>query len=210
MILSRPSGIILRLTGGLFAPASTPALAASQDDDAPTTANGTTSMTSDLARVYAKLAVTLVDSVGAEVRGVEDGVRGALLPTKLKLTSAIAQDDLRFLRIRTKKHELMITPGELEFGSSPPPNAHLSAPADELYILVSSMKLLSTSLPDLSDHRLWFKTRIEPLHGLVDIPFPLSYPRNASSVSSTLFSAMYPATCAPASSLGSPSSLARR
>lgn len=75
LILSRPSGIILRSAGALFATPSTPALpAAAEDDDAPRATNGITVTSSELARAYAKLAVNLVQSVGAEVREVEAGV----------------------------------------------------------------------------------------------------------------------------------------
>ncbi|ORY84144.1 hypothetical protein BCR35DRAFT_303221 [Leucosporidium creatinivorum] len=101
LILSRPSGIILRSAGALFpvvAP-STPALPSAPNEEgaepAAEAANGSASLTNELARAYAKMATRLVETVGSEVRGVEEG------------------DDLRFLRIRTKKHELMITPDEL-------------------------------------------------------------------------------------------------
>ncbi|GAA5857693.1 hypothetical protein JCM1840_000870 [Sporobolomyces johnsonii] len=100
LILSRPNGIILRSAGSLFAlpPASAaPATHGAADGgaDGHTEEQGAPT-TSELARKYAKAAVSMVDAVGSEVRGVDED----------------AADDLRFLRVRTKRHELMITPDE--------------------------------------------------------------------------------------------------
>jgi dynein light chain roadblock-type len=85
LILSRPSGIILRSAGALFpvvAP-STPALpsAPTKEGTEPEAeaANGSASLTNELARAYAKMATRLVESVGSEVRGVEEGVCRSLL-----------------------------------------------------------------------------------------------------------------------------------
>ncbi|GAA5920523.1 hypothetical protein JCM1841_003465 [Sporobolomyces salmonicolor] len=102
LILSRPNGIILRSAGSLFAlPAASTAPATRGDADAGV--DGTqeeeeqgAATTSELARKYAKAAVSIVEAVGSEVRGVDED----------------AADDLRFLRVRTKRHELMITPDE--------------------------------------------------------------------------------------------------
>ncbi|GAA5999810.1 hypothetical protein JCM10207_005921 [Rhodosporidiobolus poonsookiae] len=98
LILSRPTGIILRSAGSLFA---LPPSASASRDDADDAEEGTGQRVqptaSELARRYAKAAVRMVEAVGEEVRGVagEDET-----------------DDLRFLRIRTKRHELMVTPDE--------------------------------------------------------------------------------------------------
>ncbi|GAA5972442.1 hypothetical protein JCM21900_005433 [Sporobolomyces salmonicolor] len=101
LILSRPNGIILRSAGSLFAlpPAST---APATRGDADAGVDGTqeegdeqgAATTSELARKYAKAALSMVEAVGSEVRGVDED----------------AADDLRFLRVRTRRHELMITP----------------------------------------------------------------------------------------------------
>lgn len=49
------------------------------DNDEPAAApNGAPILTSELARKYARLATRLVESVGEEVRGVEDEVSGLL------------------------------------------------------------------------------------------------------------------------------------
>lgn len=57
------------------------------------------------------MATRLVELVGSEVRGVEEGVSRLLFSYTFSADVQDTQDDLRFLRIRTKKHELMITPG---------------------------------------------------------------------------------------------------
>ncbi|GAA5864233.1 hypothetical protein JCM3774_001265 [Rhodotorula dairenensis] len=111
LILSRPNGIILRSAGPLFAHAPPRAppqeygrpedTEAGQPEEGPR--DGREEATarpppahSELARRYARSAVRMVDSVRAEVREVDDE----------------AEEDVRFLRIRTKRHELMITPDE--------------------------------------------------------------------------------------------------
>ncbi|GAA6005895.1 roadblock/LC7 domain-containing protein [Rhodotorula paludigena] len=103
LILARPNGIILRSTGSLFAlPPATAAAAAHAGDDEGVegTSNGAEPVaaptTSETARAYAKAAVRMVEAVGSEVRDVDED----------------KADDLRFLRIRTKRHELIITPDE--------------------------------------------------------------------------------------------------
>ncbi|GAA5958093.1 hypothetical protein JCM8115_001128 [Rhodotorula mucilaginosa] len=115
LILSRPNGIILRSAGPLFA--HTPArsqpveeTAGRLDDAAPDQqekqdGDGAPEETkpplpppahSELARKYARAAARMVESVRAEVRDVEEE----------------QEEDVRFLRIRTRRHELMITPGD--------------------------------------------------------------------------------------------------
>ncbi|GAA5880303.1 hypothetical protein JCM16303_003888 [Sporobolomyces ruberrimus] len=100
LILSRPNGIIIRSAGTLFAlsPSNTarddPEVSREGEEDpgeekiVPTT--------SELARNYAKAATRMVEAVGTDVRGLGEE----------------ENDDLRFLRVRTKRHELMITPHE--------------------------------------------------------------------------------------------------
>ncbi|POY75091.1 hypothetical protein BMF94_1720 [Rhodotorula taiwanensis] len=115
LILSRPNGIILRSAGPLFAhaparpsrtreeqvtrappptgeenPEGEATLTAEEDgaEDVPTPAH------SELARKYARAASRIVDCARSEVRDVDEE----------------ADEDVRFLRVRTKRHELMITP----------------------------------------------------------------------------------------------------
>ncbi|GAA5939542.1 hypothetical protein JCM10213_009119 [Rhodosporidiobolus nylandii] len=99
LILSRPQGIILRSSGTLFA---LPPSAAAAREDGEEQKDGEEVQepprNSEVARRYAKAAVRMVEAVGKEV-----GEAGGEEEDK---------DDLRFLRIRTKKHELMITPDE--------------------------------------------------------------------------------------------------
>ncbi|GAA5983845.1 hypothetical protein JCM10908_005948 [Rhodotorula pacifica] len=107
LVLSRPNGIILRSAGPLFA--HTPARPKPQENgrredsaeaDTPQEEEQKEEVPppahSELARRYARAATRMVDSVSTEVREVnqED------------------EEDVRFLRIRTKRHELMITPDE--------------------------------------------------------------------------------------------------
>ncbi|GAA5893968.1 roadblock/LC7 domain-containing protein [Sporobolomyces salmoneus] len=100
LILSRPNGIIIRSAGSLFALPPASAAAETEED---TTEGGQESgeekavpTTSELARNYAKAATRMVEAVGTDVRGLGEE----------------ENDDLRFLRVRTKRHELMITPHE--------------------------------------------------------------------------------------------------
>ncbi|BGP40570.1 hypothetical protein JCM10450v2_004566 [Rhodotorula kratochvilovae] len=94
LILARPNGIILRSAGALFA--LLPAAATTNDDGEEGAEETIVSTSSELARRYAKAAIRMVEAVGAEVKDVDED----------------KADDLRFLRIRTKRHELMITPDE--------------------------------------------------------------------------------------------------
>ncbi|GAA5925249.1 roadblock/LC7 domain-containing protein [Sporobolomyces koalae] len=101
LVLSRPNGIILRSAGSLFALPPTTDVGSSivggtenEDDEVDGPESGPP--TSELAREYAKAAVRMVEAVGTDVRGLDQD----------------QEDDLRFLRIRTKRHELMITPHE--------------------------------------------------------------------------------------------------
>ncbi|GAA5967655.1 hypothetical protein JCM11641_005724 [Rhodosporidiobolus odoratus] len=105
LILSRPAGLILRSAGTLFALPPSAAVTRDNDDvreegksedEGKVDGEKEVVRNSEMARRYAKAAVRIVESVGGEVDGLEG-----------KET-----DDLRFLRIRTKKHELMITPDE--------------------------------------------------------------------------------------------------
>ncbi|GAA5843534.1 hypothetical protein JCM9279_000785 [Rhodotorula babjevae] len=94
LILARSTGIILRSTGSLFAlqPAPTPVA----DDDKVEGEEVVVPTTSELARRYAKAAVNIVEAVAGEVKDVDED----------------QPDDVRFLRIRTKRHELIITPDD--------------------------------------------------------------------------------------------------
>ncbi|GAA5935805.1 hypothetical protein JCM3775_007334 [Rhodotorula graminis] len=94
LILARTTGIILRSTGSLFA--LQPAPAATATDDLPVEDDPVVPTTSELARRYAKSAVSIVEAVAAEVKDVDED----------------QSDDVRFLRIRTKRHELIITPDD--------------------------------------------------------------------------------------------------
>lgn len=75
---------------------------------------------SEVARKYAASAVKMVNAVGEEVRTIGDeGVstsvqaQGHTRLERARLTRRLpVQDDLRLLRIRTRRHELIITPGE--------------------------------------------------------------------------------------------------
>ncbi|SCV72023.1 BQ2448_4717 [Microbotryum intermedium] len=109
MILRRPLGIILRTAGPLF-PASTSSTSAAAPST--TTTNAADTSTQDASRnsetspaeeethstndqvalSYARLGHNLVETVGEEVKAVDQ------------------DDDLRFLRVRTQKHEIMVTP----------------------------------------------------------------------------------------------------
>ncbi|TNY23539.1 hypothetical protein DMC30DRAFT_414055 [Rhodotorula diobovata] len=97
LILARPNGIILRSTGSLFA---LPPAAAPANDEESAQPNGEDDVlvptTSELARRYAKAALNMVEAVAAEVKDVDED----------------QTDDVRFLRIRTKRHELIVTPDE--------------------------------------------------------------------------------------------------
>ncbi|GAA5844280.1 hypothetical protein JCM3766R1_002896 [Sporobolomyces carnicolor] len=99
LVLSRPSGIIIRSAGTLFAlpPASA---AVDSTEQGSLVEDGQEerpfASTSELARSYAKAAVRMVEAVGTDVRELGNK----------------QNDDLRFLRVRTKRHELMITPHE--------------------------------------------------------------------------------------------------
>ncbi|GAA6055333.1 hypothetical protein JCM3770_005290 [Rhodotorula araucariae] len=95
LILARPNGIILRAAGTLFAPLPATARTSESGEQAEE-GEAVVSTTSELARRYAKAAVRMVEAVGAEVKDVDED----------------KADDLRFLRIRTKRHELMITPDD--------------------------------------------------------------------------------------------------
>ncbi|GAA5820783.1 hypothetical protein JCM11251_003158 [Rhodosporidiobolus azoricus] len=110
LILSRPLGHILRSAGTLFAlPPSAARAAAVADADGnddtddrekgegKATEEKGTMRNSEMALRYAKAAVGMVEAVGGEVAG---------------LGGEEDKDDLRFLRIRTRRHELMITPDE--------------------------------------------------------------------------------------------------
>ncbi|KAK4335102.1 Robl_LC7 domain-containing protein [Rhodotorula toruloides] len=110
LILARPNGIILRSSGSLFAlPPSSAAVASpspraegDEEDEGEKEQSGP--KTSEVARKYARAATRMVEAVGNEVRDCDDD----------------GGDDLRFLRIRTKRHELIITPvhpGESPFTS---------------------------------------------------------------------------------------------
>ncbi|KAG0662120.1 hypothetical protein C6P46_003513 [Rhodotorula mucilaginosa] len=117
LILSRPNGIILRSAGPLFAHTPTRSQpvektagrlddAAAEEQQEEEGAEGAPEEAkpsslpppahSELARKYARAAARMVDSVRAEVRDVEEE----------------QEEDVRFLRIRTKRHELMITPDD--------------------------------------------------------------------------------------------------
>ncbi|GEM10011.1 dynein light chain-related protein [Rhodotorula toruloides] len=109
LILARPNGIILRSSGSLFAlpppaTASSPAPRATEGevgDEEEKEPSGP--KTSGLARRYARAATRMVEAVGSEVRDCDED----------------KADDLRFLRIRTKRHELIITPDEQYILASP-------------------------------------------------------------------------------------------
>ncbi|GAA5908159.1 hypothetical protein JCM6882_005960 [Rhodosporidiobolus microsporus] len=112
LILSRPAGMILRSAGTLFA---LPPSAARAAATAPTPGDGVEDaekandgegedgaeklpvLNSEMALRYAKAAAGMVDAVGGEVGS---------------LAGEGETDDLRFLRIRTRRHELMITPDD--------------------------------------------------------------------------------------------------
>lgn len=133
LILSRPNGIILRSAGPLFAHTPTRPTAVEKSagrledaeaeqqtegaDGAPEEAKQPPPPAhSELARKYARAAARMVESVRAEVRAVEgeQEVRGcsSMSAASDALTTVpLRQEDVRFLRIRTKRHELMITPG---------------------------------------------------------------------------------------------------
>ncbi|GAA6060473.1 hypothetical protein JCM10212_007104 [Sporobolomyces blumeae] len=107
LILSRPNGLIIRSAGSLFAfspstasDATTSARSMELNDQADgeheSEKKDGVVTTSELARRYARAAVRMVEAVGTDVHGLDEDVH----------------DDLRFLRIRTKRHELMITPHE--------------------------------------------------------------------------------------------------
>ncbi|KDE04865.1 hypothetical protein MVLG_04725 [Microbotryum lychnidis-dioicae p1A1 Lamole] len=109
MILRRPLGIILRTAGPLF-PTSTSSTSsagpstitsnaadtsgkdASQPSEASTGEEETHSTNDQLALSYARLGHNLVENVAEEVKAVDH------------------DDNLRFLRVRTQKHEIMVTP----------------------------------------------------------------------------------------------------
>lgn len=83
-------------------------------EDVPTPAH------SELARKYARAASRIVDCARSEVRDVDEeaDVRAlcSLEPPARRYRAdrdSASQEDVRFLRVRTKHHELMITPGEL-------------------------------------------------------------------------------------------------
>ncbi|KWU42037.1 hypothetical protein RHOSPDRAFT_36450 [Rhodotorula sp. JG-1b] len=116
LILSRPNGIILRSAGPLFAHSPTRSQPIEktagrlEDTEAEQQAEGADGAPgeakppppppppahSELARKYARAAARMVESIRAEVRDVEEE----------------QEEDVRFLRIRTKRHELMITPDD--------------------------------------------------------------------------------------------------
>ncbi|SCZ88478.1 BZ3500_MvSof-1268-A1-R1_Chr2-1g04436 [Microbotryum saponariae] len=109
MILRRPLGIILRTAGPLF-PTSTSSTSsagpstttpnaadtggkdASQPSETSTGEEETHSTNDQLALSYARLGHNLVENVAEEVKAVDQ------------------DDNLRFLRVRTQKHEIMVTP----------------------------------------------------------------------------------------------------
>ncbi|KAK4705676.1 dynein light chain roadblock-type, partial [Phenoliferia sp. Uapishka_3] len=96
LILARDTGIIIRSAGTLFAVPPAPATApVSEDADGVINGAAVTVSFSETARAYAKAARALVESVGSEVARLEDG------------------DDLKFMRLRTRKHELIVTPDSL-------------------------------------------------------------------------------------------------
>ncbi|GAA5863021.1 hypothetical protein JCM8547_003655 [Rhodosporidiobolus lusitaniae] len=108
LILSRPLGLILRSAGPIFALPPSASTAQTEDDGAREGGEGeeegkeekAAPQHSELARRYAGAAVRMVEAVGGDVRGLSAGGEDG------------EEDDLRFLRIRTKRHELMITPDE--------------------------------------------------------------------------------------------------
>lgn len=84
LVLARPTGIIIRSGGALFA--SPPSEATSKEELNSSSGNSKSLGTgaSEVARKYARLARNLVESVGDEVRSVEDGVSYAVLGSQLK------------------------------------------------------------------------------------------------------------------------------
>ncbi|KAI5476401.1 dihydropyrimidinase [Pseudohyphozyma bogoriensis] len=97
LILARATGIIIRSAGPLFALPPAAAVAATPAPDASEAETPVAPTSSETARAYAKAAVKLVESVGTELSEVDQS------------------DEARFLRIRTKKHELMITLAKMSF-----------------------------------------------------------------------------------------------
>lgn len=140
LILSRPTGIVLASSGQLFAPPPTPlppttarlgsseSTPLSSQDTVKPPVNGVDGgetvevgvSVSEVARRYAASAVKMVEAVGEEVRTIgEEGVSSVhhryTGTSCLRLMNSIllaCQDDLRLLRIRTRRHELIITPGK--------------------------------------------------------------------------------------------------
>ncbi|CDR40303.1 RHTO0S05e01068g1_1 [Rhodotorula toruloides] len=102
LILARPNGIILRSSGSLFAlppssaAVSSPPPRAEGDEEGEEKEEESGPKTSEVARKYARAATRMVEAIGIEVRDCDED----------------KADDLRFLRIRTKRHELIITPDE--------------------------------------------------------------------------------------------------
>ncbi|GAA5972196.1 hypothetical protein JCM3765_004407 [Sporobolomyces pararoseus] len=100
LILSRPNGLIIRSAGSLFAlPPANAAVDATEESiegEKGSEEEKVAPTTSELARSYAKAATRMVEAVGSDVRSLGEE----------------QNDDLKFLRVRTKRHELMITPHE--------------------------------------------------------------------------------------------------
>ena len=61
-------------------------------------------------KTYAAALHSVVEGVTRAVGECDPGVRRAETQEK---SSADSQDELKFMRVRTKRHELIITPGEL-------------------------------------------------------------------------------------------------
>lgn len=97
LILSRPSGIILRSSGGLFAlqtsaKAASPAPTSqgSEEELAGSNEVSVAPTVSELALKYSRLATRLVESVGEEVRAVVDNVSLRMTFVKLIFDRASA------------------------------------------------------------------------------------------------------------------------
>ncbi|GAA6039464.1 hypothetical protein JCM8097_009564 [Rhodosporidiobolus ruineniae] len=108
LILSRPQGLIIRSAGSLFAlppssgstagrPVESDETTSAEDGDREEGEEKGPVVNGETARRYAAAAVRLVEATGEEVGG---------------LAGEGEPDDVRFLRIRTRRHELMITPDE--------------------------------------------------------------------------------------------------
>lgn len=97
LVLDRAQGLPIKSTGTLF--------------------SSTADAEGEAMQRYARRAWQLVEATQEEVQGLESGVRRCTLLHRRVHISGM-QDAVRFMRIRTKRHELMITPGP---PCAPPP-----------------------------------------------------------------------------------------